>query len=667
MSLTSVSPASSRPVELLNEHFADFEIGPLPYDYSPLGEYHYKPPVGYTGSWYEPTNRGWRLGAHWVVLEEDGKNFLEQSTNTQYRSMLVAGESDWQDYELSIWVRPLLTSGEAGGLVRYQSGRAHLEFVVAEGKYARLIRVDHEQREVLSEAPFAYSCDQTYRLTVRAVVNSLDCFIDGMPVLSAVVDQSYRAGRIGLVATVPAQYFAVTVTTSPMTHAFYLNTQRAEERQLNEVRSTYPQPHLWRKISLKGFGAGRHIRFGDLTGTGSLDMVVAQNIKHTGIDLYSMISCLTAFDLDGTVLWQYGKPRDTEDAALTTSDLAFQIYDIDGDGCNEVILTHNFQIVILDGRTGRVKKKVPTPRVPDVGKNFFKWPENDFDRINGDVIQICNFSGKNRPSDILVKNRYNWIWAYDSDLNPLWQTHCYTGHFPQAYDFNGDGRDELIACWTLISADGKILWDLGLEDHVDEIAIGHFDPNQPTVQIAVVAGDEGFLIFTPEGKILHQDKLGHAQRLTAAKFRADLPGVQFYVVTYWDNAGIISFHDAAGKKLHSFEPATKGNLLNPVNWTGQGEELALLSGSARHGGLVDGHGRKVVRFPNDGHPELAAEVIDLGGDPRDEIVLWDREKMYIYTQDTPFAGDTIYDPQRYPHYNNSNYRAEISLPRWRKP
>jgi rhamnogalacturonan endolyase len=369
--------------------------------------------------------------------------------------------------------------------------------------------------------------------------------------------------------------------------------------------------------------------------------------------------------LKGNLLWQYGEPGKGEDAAITTSDLAFQIYDIDGDGANEVILLRNFKIIILDGATGKVKNSVATPQMPPLTeKTCYKWPESEYGRINGDAIVVANLSGGKRPSEILVKSRYNFVWAYDSELRPLWRVKGNTGHFPQPYDFNGDGRDEIVMGWSLISSDGEVLWDLELPDHVDEIAIGAFDPNRTDVQIALVGGDDGFMIVSPKGEILRQEMVGHAQRVAAARFRADLPGLQFYVTTFWDNAGIISFHDCTGKKLWDVEPAATGNIMNPVNWTGDGIELALLSGSQKHGGLVDGYGRRVVEWPDDGHPELAAEALDLTGNARDEVVLWYSDRMNIYTQDTDASAQTIYKPRRYPHYNNSNYRAEISLPDW---
>jgi len=114
--------------------------------------------------------------------------------------------------------------------------------------------------------------------------------------------------------------------------------------------------------------------------------------------------------------------------------------------------------------------------------------------------------------------------------------------------------------------------------------------------------------------------------------------------------------------LHEFEPTCNGNLITPVNWTGDGRDLRMLNGSVKDGGLVDAYGRRVVTFPDDGHPELCAEVINLQGDARDEIVLWDQQRMYIYTQDRPAESPEVFQPMKYPHYNASNYRGEFHYP-----
>ena len=53
---------------------------------------------------------------------------------------------------------------------------------------------------------------------------------------------------------------------------------------------------------------------------------------------------------------------------------------------------------------------------------------------------------------------------------------------------------------------------------------------------------------------------------------------------------------------------------------------------------------------------------NLTGDARDEIVLWDPDRVWIYTQDRPAPSAKVYAPKRNPLYNDSNYRAQVSLP-----
>ena len=80
--------------------------------------------------------------------------------------------------------------------------------------------------------------------------------------------------------------------------------------------------------------------------------------------------------------------------------------------------------------------------------------------------------------------------------------------------------------------------------------------------------------------------------------------------------------------------------------------------------MLDGQLRRVVTFPDDGHPDLCCAVADVTGDARDEVILWDQERVWIYTQDRSFKGERIYAPLRNPLYNESNYRAMLAWPQW---
>jgi hypothetical protein len=174
------------------------------------------------------------------------------------------------------------------------------------------------------------------------------------------------------------------------------------------------------------------------------------------------------------------------------------------------------------------------------------------------------------------------------------------------------------------------------------------------------------LLVDHRGVVQKHQRVGHAQTACVGKFRIDLPGLQYASINFWRNSGIVSLFDHNGKLLKQDEPIHTGSPFLPVNWRGDGQEFILLSGNIQEGGLLDGQLRRAVMFPDDGHPDLCAYVMDLTGDSRDEIVLWDQERVWIYTQDRPFEGKKIYAPLRNPDYNESNYRCNVSLPGWKE-
>ena len=77
----------------------------------------------------------------------------------------------------------------------------------------------------------------------------------------------------------------------------------------------------------------------------------------------------------------------------------------------------------------------------------------------------------------------------------------------------------------------------------------------------------------------------------------------------------------------------------------------MLTPNPEDGGMFDGLGRRVVRFPDDGHPDMCNAVLDLTGDCRDEIVVWDPHELWVYTQDDNPRAGRLYRPRRNPLYN----------------
>ncbi|UQZ82482.1 Rhamnogalacturonan exolyase YesX [Paenibacillus konkukensis] len=660
-------------ITLLHDNFTQFSIGPFPYDpkHSAIGEYHYYPSEGNRGGWYDPVvYYGW-LGPTWIVTENGGTKYMEQTRPQaaikHHWPLLVTGEENWRDYTVEVTIRPLSTHSNTGFVFRYQHARRYYFLGFEDGKLV-LLKRDQEKIVPLAAVRFPYDADTYYRLKISCSGQIHRAFIEDCELLQ-VEDADYAYGKIGLASRMPAQYTDVAVTMTEEQHQAWQASSTRDKLELAKLRSEYPQPRLWKTIDFKNFGTARQIRFGHLTGTDELQMVLAQHQKRGHKDAYAHISCLTAMNLKGEVLWQLGEPSTLADHALLSADLPFQICDIDGDGYDEVIVARNFELMILDGRTGQVKKSIRTPLSSELQGPLYSLPFDQyaFDRINVDAIRIANFSGKAAPSDIIIKDRYSRVWVYDCDLQPLWTFHeGITGHFPYTADVDGDGKDEMFIGYHLVDHDGRLLWTLPVEtDHTDEILIGHWDPSRKDALIAIASGDEGFMIADLHGKLLHKHMIGHAQRVSVGNYRPDLDGLELCVSTFWGEQGIVYFFDGTGRLLNQLEPTCNGNLITPVNWTGDGRDLVLLNGNTQYGGLIDAFGRRVVTFPEDGHPDLCAEVLDLTGDGRDEILLWDTQRMYIYTQDRPAAADPVVVPDKYPHYNASNYRGEFNYPRLR--
>ncbi|WP_257225328.1 hypothetical protein [Treponema parvum] len=661
---------------LFEDDFSSFPIGPLPFDreHSAMGEFHYCVNPGYSGRWYDPiTNWAFR-GPSWIVTHEDENHSMEQMRvrnplTHDVCSTLVAGEKDWADYTLRVDIRALCTTDQAGILFRYQTSLHHYALFLC-NQEMQLFKVDKTKRTMLASAPFEYTCDEFHTLSVSAAGDKISCSADGKEMIS-IHDKTYGHGCIALGAFVPVQYRRVCVECSDFQYKELLSRRDRYAKLLAEKRKNYAQPKLYKTFDLGNYGASRQIRFGHLTGTDELFFLIAQHQKRVYKERYCNISCLTAVSLEsGKILWQWGEPSELEVNQDTTCDLPMQIYDINNDGFDEVIVARDFKLMILDGRTGKTLQWIDVPfNTEDPAKiQGIEFKKHAFDRLNVDAIRIVNVSGKERPSDILIKDRYARLYVYNDHLELIWKfCHNNTGHFPYAYDFNGDGRDEIFSCYNMISADGELLWELPIpDDHTDEIIIGRFNPDMDEDQIAVVAGWRGFMIVDIKGNILVRHINGHAQRISAANYCPDRAGLEICTTTYWENQGIIYLYDGKGREIWHMEPSTNGNIIAPVNWQGDGTELIMLNGNVKLGGMLDGDGDRVVVFPDDGHPEMCCEVLNITGDARDEIVLWDHKKMYIYTQDRPCGiTDREYIPEKYPIYNSSNYRGEYSFARWR--
>jgi hypothetical protein len=650
---------------LLEDEFDQLRTGLFSAQVGAHTEYHYLPEAAPHGNWNVACfASGLGAGTAWHVRETDDGKTLAQTFESRRRDthpMVIAGFPEWEDYRLEVSFTPQGSMGRTGIVFRYRNNRCYYFFGLVEG-VAQIVKVDHGTgyrqvtEEVLASVPCSWDVGTRYTATVTVKGDGIEAGIHDLVELQA-TDSTFSRGKIGLQSDPPADFHSVTVSALDEERNRVHVLRSKVQREIDELREQNPKPVLWKKISTEGFGVGRNLRFGDLTGNGESDILVTQVLHHGPKDSHSECASLTAMNFDGDILWQIGEPDPWKDHL--TNDVGVQIHDIDGDGRNEVIYCKDFEIVIVDGATGEIKHKAPTPQsIP---------PADKYPRILGDCLFFCDLSGKGQSQDIVIKDRYWHFWVLNDRLEIQWQHEIRTGHYPYAIDIDGDGHDELALGHALFDHDGTMLWNLEnkMQDHIDGVAIANFNaPDDGDLRILYAGSDSGIFFADLDGHVLRHHWIGHGQNPAIAKFREDLPGLQIVSINFWGTQGILHFYDSDGNIYHDCEPNPFGSTCLPINWRGDGIEFFVHSPNVTWGGMFDGWGRPVVGFPNDGHPDMCNAVLDITGDCRDEVIVWDPRELWVYTQDDGPKEGKLYNPTRNPQYNTSNYQASVSLPGW---
>ncbi|MBN1997058.1 hypothetical protein JW935_05865 [candidate division KSB1 bacterium] len=657
-------------VVVFYDNFSSLRRGPLSVAIGAHTEYHYlneaAPKVNWAVSaftWDPAFQRAWS-----VRQEREDRYILQNYENSRTihaHPMLVAGDGFWRDYMLEVEITPLGKERRMGVVFRYHNDRCYY-FAGVHGRQAILKLVKHATafrkpyEKILARDTIAYETGEKLKISINVSGEKISANIGDVALKAE--DATFKQGKIGLCADTPAKFHSVSVEMTTSAREKYEKDKSKFEETEARLQAANPSSVLWKKISTEGFGVGRNLRFGDLNNDGQIDVLIGQVLHHGPKDRHSELSCLTAMTFDGDLLWQIGVPDPWK--SHLTNDVGFQILDFDGDGRTDVVYCKDFEIIVAEGATGETKFKTATPRHPQFTSDY-QGNGYRYERILGDCLFFCDLDGAGRDGNLIIKDRYRYVWAYDSHLELMWHDSCKTGHYPFAYDVDDDGRDEIAIGYSLFDHGGRKIWSLDdkIEDHADGVAVVVLNPERGPV-IFNAASDEGMLFYDLEGHIYRHHYLGHVQNPAAANFRDDLPGLEIVSINFWGNQGIVHFYDSAGDIYHDFEPNQYGSMCLPVNWTGGSEEFFLHNPNVDEGGMYDGWGRKVVIFPDDGHPDMCNAVLDITGDCRDEIVVWNPHALWVYTQaDNPKTG-RLYKPKRNPLYNYSNYQATVSLPGW---
>jgi hypothetical protein len=379
----------------------------------------------------------------------------------------------------------------------------------------------------------------------------------------------------------------------------------------------------WKSIRPDNAYHGQWLVAGDLDGDGQAELVTA---RHTD----QRVTTVLVMKLDGSVLWRWGKPNAGNQGLYC--DVPVQIYDLDGNDRPEVWISPAGFLLALDGATGKELRRLPLPTGLEVA----------------DCITFVNLRGLDRSRDIIVKDRYHHLWAYTGDWKLLWDwtpKNYLTCHHPTPVDVNGDGRDEILAGYSLLDPDGKELWTM--KNEKVDLAKGHLDAcdvvatgKRPAdVRLLVTfCGANAISMLDGTGRFLWTVTGHHFESIDFGRIRDDIPGRQIVVDLAHTRQLDVWLMDERGRHLgtiHCFE--SRHHRL--IDWNGDGLDEILIGNTLR---LFNGKGECLVRFGpenafegetgeqkgNDSGP--LAMVGDLDGDGRPEIILHSLKSILIY-------------------------------------
>jgi len=399
---------------------------------------------------------------------------------------------------------------------------------------------------------------------------------------------------------------------------------RFDTRDTNEPADDCPVIEPWRVVALEPDYGGQWVVAGDVDGDGQVEIVSSENVN-VGDVHYT--STAVAQKLDGSVLWRWGDPR--AGRKVWHHDVACQIHDWDADGDNEVVLCTKGALVVLEGTTGRELQRIAIAEDAS------------------DCLVFCRLSSTDGPCDVLVKDRYHQIWAYNVKGELLWTMRdpggYHTAHQPRPIDLDGDGLDEIMAGYAMLNADGSVRWVFQSKavdqkrGHLDCARVVRGGSSPEAFRIALTCcGANNIALIDGNGTVLWEASGHHYESIDVGRILPETPGP--HLVVDID-------HRPYGKSpLCVFDE--EGYLLGRIttnysrhhallDWDGDGVDEIIV---AHSGGLYDYRGTRSATLatpgaepPNvKGTYEKSLFVGDMDGDGIADLTLTTPDRVYVY-------------------------------------
>lgn len=395
---------------------------------------------------------------------------------------------------------------------------------------------------------------------------------------------------------------------------------RFDVKYVSAPPADVPRIAPWKVIPLDAEYGGQWVVAGDVNGDGQVEIVSAENVNEDDVHYTSTAVAQT---LDGSVLWRWGDPAIGR--KIWHHDVACQIHDWDGDGRKEVVLCTKGFLVELDGATGQQRRRIAIAEDAT------------------DCLVFCNLSGGPHPGDVLVKNRYRQIWAYDRSGRLLWTVKdpggYRTAHQPRPIDLDGDGRDEIMAGYAMLNSDSSVRWVFHSKKvdqargHLDCVRIVRQGKTPEDFRLALTCcGANNVALVDGIGNVLWEVAGHHYESVDVGRIFTDVEGPQIVVDIDHQPLGEspLCVLDEKGHFLGRIvTDYSRHHCL--LDWTGDGADEILV---AHNGSVYDHRGRCIAVFatPDDGKGEGERSMLigDMNGDAVLDVMIVTPQNVYIY-------------------------------------